>query len=388
MRVLHTGDLHVTEGPRLNDQEAVLDAIVESATTTSIDLALICGDLAGTAVPHVASVRERAVLAEFFQRLGGLAPVVIVRGNHDDVEDVALYARLRCRHPIIVSHVPDVLRFDGEPHGAQVFTLPWVTTGSLGAAMSAAGMPAGPDMVRSEAVKLYREFIESWVAGHPREPGTVRIIAGHVAIGGARLAGGEVLLGHDVDVPAALFSRLDVDYTALGHVHYAQRVGDHGYYAGSPSPHNFGEPDAKGWNIVEVAPESDVTLLRMHSPAAQILTVNATWDTVAAAWALDTDLSEVRGKEVRVRVHIPEDIMSIVDISSLDIEMRAFGARLVQLERHVVVKERMRSPAMASATTIEAQAAAALDALTPPVDGPTRERVTLKVREVAAACGY
>jgi exonuclease SbcD len=391
MRILHTGDLHVTEGPRLGDQIAVLAAIVESARETGVALSVIGGDIAGTAVPHVATVQERAALAEFLQALGMLAPVVLVRGNHDDVEDVQLYARLRCEHPIIVSHVPDVVRFAGVGpiHAVQVFSLPWVTTGTLGEVMSARGIAVGPEMLRTEAMKRFHEFIEGWVASYPREPNTVRILAGHVAIGGARLAGGEVLLGHDVEVPAALFDRLDLDYRAFSHIHLAQRVGQRGYYAGSPSAHSFGEEgDMKGWNIVEVAPEKDVTMLRIPSPAAQMLTVNATWDTVAATWALDTDLSEIKGKEIRVRVHIPEDIMSIVDTSTLDVELRAFGARLVVVERHVEVRERLRSPAMAQAHTIEAQAQAALDALTPPVEAETRERVTEQVREVVAACGY
>src|SRR5262252_924834 len=107
MKLLHTSDLHITEGPRFADQAKVLQAIVQSAAAGQVDASLICGDLCGIPVPHTATVTERALLAGFFQALAELGPVVIVRGNHDDLDDIQLYRRLAGRYPILVSVTPD-----------------------------------------------------------------------------------------------------------------------------------------------------------------------------------------------------------------------------------------------------------------------------------------
>jgi exonuclease SbcD len=391
LRLLHTSDLHITEGPRLADQADVLTAIVRSAIAGDIVCSVITGDLAGTAVPHVATVAERAMLADFFQRLSLLGPVVIVRGNHDNVEDIALYARLRGHHPIVVATSPESYDFETKAGPIEVYALPWVTTASVSAALVAAGGTPGVEMVRGEAIRLFSEFVESWVRSSPRRPGVPRILAGHVAIGGARTAGGEVLLGYDVELPGALFARLPVDYVALGHIHLAQEVAPRVHYAGSPSPHAFDEEDPKGWWLVglgDVGPEGDMHMVRIPSPAPPVYTLDARYEN--GAWSLSHDYMQiVEGAEIRVRVSIPEALLGDVNTATLEALVRgSWAPSRIVLRRKVEVHERIRSVAMAKATTIEEQAAAAIDALVPPVDDEQRERVLARVREVGAQCGY
>jgi len=388
MKLLHTSDLHATEGPRFLDQANVFSAIVQSAIERDVAASIITGDLAGTAVPHVATVAERELLADMFQKLSMLGPVVVVRGNHDDVDDIRLYGRLRGHYPIVVATQPEHYSFDTKLGSLEVFAVPWVTTASLGDAIVAAGGVVGVEMVRTEAIKLFAEFIESWVASSPRRSGVPRILAGHIAIGGARTAGGEVLLGHDVELPATLFDRVDVDYVGLGHIHLAQKVGQVGHYAGSPSPHAFDEEDPKGWNIVTFD-GARVTVFRMPSPAAPIYTLDATWDARERWCIAEPGFVIAPGAEIRVRAVVPEGLMETADITLLEgMVTDLYAPSRVVVRRRVAVSERIRSAAMADATTIEEQAAAALDALVPPVAAEQRARVLGCVREVAAACGY
>jgi exonuclease SbcD len=401
MKLLHTSDIHVTEGPRLDDQCGVLDAIVRSAVSGDVDLSIVAGDLAGTAVPHVATVIERAVLCHFFQRLANLGPVIVPRGNHDDAGDIEVYGRLAGKFPIVVATQPEHFTVPTRSGEAEVFMLPWVTTAHVGAILGAAGMPTGVEMVRGEAIRLFAQFVRLWIDAEPRQPGVPRILAGHVAIGGARLAGGEVLLGHDIELPGAMFETLDLDYVGLGHIHLEQSVSARAYYSGSPSPHSFGEPDPKGWNLIRLGPacpggtplpEGDMTIVRVPSPAAPIVTMHATWDTVADAWILDKPLDDylagLAGAEVRVVTSVPEALVDTVDVARLERDVLAHGAGRVVVQRRLVASERVRSAAMAAATTVEEQVAATLDTFVPPVEDDQRARVLALVREVGAACGF
>jgi len=395
VRLLHCSDLHVTDGPRLADQQIVFDAIVKSAIAGDVDVSLVCGDLTGTQVPHVATTTERTVMCDFLQRLAMLGPVILPRGNHDDADDVLIYSRLAAKFPIVVAVEPEYVTVPTRAGEVDVFLLPWMTTAHVGAVLGAAGVPLGINVVRSEAMRLFAEFIEQWVAASPRRPGVPRILAGHAAVGGARLAGGEVLLGHDVEVSASLFGRLDMDYIGLGHIHLEQSVAARAFYSGSPSPHSFGEPGEHGWWLVRIGEpqtEGDMTMVRVPSPAPQVVTLNAVWDVNDERWMLDRDpddfLAGLAGAEVRVRTHVPEALVDSVDADALVQSLTAKGAGRVVIERKVVVAERVRSTAMAAATTVAEQAGATLDMFEPPVDDQQRTRVLALVAEVAAACGF
>ena len=85
MRILHTGDWHVGKGiagtPRTVEHQTVLAEIAEVAHEQAVDLILVAGDLFDTASPSPEA--ERIVYRALLD-LGGLAPVVVVPGNHDN----------------------------------------------------------------------------------------------------------------------------------------------------------------------------------------------------------------------------------------------------------------------------------------------------------------
>ena len=391
MKLLHMSDPHITEGPRFADQAAVLQAIVQSAAAGQVDASLVVGDLAGIPVPHVATVAERALLASFFQALAAFGPVVIVRGNHDDPDDIQLYRRLSGPYPIVVSTTPDVFHFEKLRNGLEgldVFTLPWLTTASVGHALVSAGAPVGLELVRAEAITMFQAFVREWIASVPRQSDP-RVLAAHIAIGGAKLAGGEVLLGHDVELPAALLASLDVDYVALGHVHLQQEVAPRVHYCGSPSAHSFGEPDAKGWWLVRIDEARELHMARVPSPAPRVVTIEATWNIEADAWEIRNDNVTIEpGAEIRVKAHIPETLVGTVDMAGLERLVGAWDPSRIVIDRKVVVTERVRSAAMARAQSIHEQAVLTLDTLEPPVDAATAARVLACVDDVVAACGF
>jgi DNA repair exonuclease SbcCD nuclease subunit len=71
--------VHVDERGRLGDVVEVLRAFVDGITEEVVDLVLVAGDC----FERRSTPAERAVLADFLQAAADVAPVVVVKGNHD-----------------------------------------------------------------------------------------------------------------------------------------------------------------------------------------------------------------------------------------------------------------------------------------------------------------
>ncbi|UWS69830.1 exonuclease subunit SbcD [Streptomyces noursei] len=83
-RILHTSDWHLGRqlGRHRRDTEvdAVLDEIIDIADDFAPDLIVHSGDLFDTSRPGLDDLRRAA---QALRRLGAIAPVVVVAGNHD-----------------------------------------------------------------------------------------------------------------------------------------------------------------------------------------------------------------------------------------------------------------------------------------------------------------
>jgi len=93
MRVAHVSDLHITSGPRLDDQRACLDAILADAARAEPDLWLVTGDLWGTTVP----LPPLEIPMFVFVRIGGTdekpetRPVLVVKSWGPDCVNAQLF---------------------------------------------------------------------------------------------------------------------------------------------------------------------------------------------------------------------------------------------------------------------------------------------------------
>ncbi len=84
MKILHTSDWHVGRTirgrSRAEEHRAVLDEIAGLAATEAVDLVLVAGDLFDLVAP---SAESEEIVFRALLDLAGIAPVVIVAGNHD-----------------------------------------------------------------------------------------------------------------------------------------------------------------------------------------------------------------------------------------------------------------------------------------------------------------
>lgn len=383
MRILHTGDLHLSEGARFEDTLGCLTAMVDDAIAQGVTHSIVGGDMSGVSVPHVMGAAERNALGPLLQRLADRGPVIIEYGNHDSAGDLDEFALLEARHQIRVISEPSTFIAGG----VKFFVLPypWKRSYSFNPASSIEGQNAAVE-------QDLRAIFESWRAdaAAARGQGIPTVFAGHVTIGGCLIAGGEVMpTGQEIEVSVTDLQALGVDYCAGSHIHLAQEMAPGIWYAGSPSRSSFGEEDEKGYLIVDVESGRPPIVSRRLTPARRFVTVSATWDAATGDFTYDKSIARVPNAEVRLRIEIPEEAAATCPLDRLLARLKELGAVAVKLEPRILPSTRVRSEAITQAvTTIERLRAywATLNGSEPPADQQERcvEKLVALESEIAA----
>lgn len=257
MRIIHTADWHLGQTfysfERVNEHTIFLDWMRNILKERKTDLLLIAGDVFDSPNP---SAEAQRMLYGFLTRITTDNPslkVIITAGNHDSA------ARLEAPNPLLQSfntHVSGVVHYkDGEidyermiiPVSNDICCLavPYLRHNDLPDA----------DSYSEGVAKLYtnlydiakKQFPTIIAMGHLQASGaevTVDDTTEHAIIGG-------------MDGIDTKFVNTGFAYTALGHLHKAQRVGgrENVRYSGSPLPMSFAERDNKQ-SITEVVLEN------------------------------------------------------------------------------------------------------------------------------------
>ncbi|WP_405835119.1 exonuclease SbcCD subunit D [Streptomyces sp. NBC_01518] len=272
-RVFHTSDWHLGRqiGRHRRDSEvdAVLDEIIAIAEDYAPDLIVHSGDLFDSPRPSLEDMRRAA---QALRRLGAIAPVVVVAGNHDTIHVLAFLeyvlndmgvregdqARVRFATDarpdgLLLAEYPTrngelTLRIGALPYlhpnrFTYDFTDPALTTATYA------------ERMRTVQADVYRRL----TAG--RGPRDVLVYAAHLFIEGALPSYSERRISLNTEYAAAAADLPDVAYGALGHIHKPQPVGRSGfpaYYAGSPLQMDFGETgDTKSVVLAEIGPDTN-----------------------------------------------------------------------------------------------------------------------------------
>lgn len=235
MRLLHTSDWHLGRTLHRADlgpaQDAFLDALVETVRAERVDAVLVAGDVYDRAVPSVEAVQRYDEALVRLRSAG--ARVVVTSGNHDSASRLGVGARLvdaagvhvRTRPQDVA--VPVVL---SDEHGdVAVYGIPYLEPEAVRDVLPGVGH-AG---VLGEAMARIRADL----AGRSARS----VVLAHAWVTGGEASDSErdIRVGGVGDVSASLFD--GVDYTALGHLHGAQKLRDGLRYSGSPLAYSFSE---------------------------------------------------------------------------------------------------------------------------------------------------
>lgn len=362
MIVLAIGDTHLRAGERRQPVRLrALDQILAHATAQH-DAGRLAAILWPGDLFHAEStIADRNLLAVYVQAFANLAPLVIVRGNHDKPGDLDIFSRLRTAHQVHVVTTPCVHVIGARAKVLAVACLPHPETSAL----VAANLPPaemGPAVGRAfDALFLQmgQELSQQIAIGVPT------IFAGHVTISGAELSVGQPLIGHDLAIDATHLARLPQQTVrVLNHIHKPQEI--HGaHYTGSIAAVDFGEVERKRFlELVHVDGQWRVTSIPLDVPAMYHVDGHVVGD--AFDWRVtkgpDGPVSDApaswAGTEVRVRYRFAAADAGRLDLVKAQIFAEFAEAAHVELEPVAIAERAVRAPEVVQALTLADKVAA------------------------------
>ena len=312
IRILHTADWHLGQTffgyDRTQEHEHFLDWLAGVLTKNKIDVLIVAGDVFDVSNPSAASQR---MFYRFIHRVTTENPrlqLVVVAGNHDSA------ARLESPLPLLQEMRTEIKGIVRKQNGkidyehllvelknaageveALCLAVPFLRQGDY-QVVETEGNPY------AEGVKeLYARLLK--YALKKRTDGQALVAVGHLLATGSEIAeknhSERIIIGGLESVSPESFPE-QIVYTALGHIHKAQRVSgrENIRYAGSPLPMSFAEKHYHH-GVVKVTLDEGwaVEIEKLeYTPLVRLLSIPAT-----EAAAPDEVLDELRGLE------LPED---------------------------------------------------------------------------------
>ena len=312
IRILHTADWHLGQTffgyDRTQEHEHFLDWLAGVLTKNKIDVLIVAGDVFDVSNPSAASQR---MFYRFIHRVTTENPrlqLVVVAGNHDSA------ARLESPLPLLQEMRTEIKGIVHKQNGkidyehllvelknaageveALCLAVPFLRQGDY-PVVETEGNPY------AEGVKeLYARLLK--YALKKRTDGQALVAVGHLLATGSEIAEKDhserIIIGGLESVSPESFPE-QIVYTALGHIHKAQRVSgrENIRYAGSPLPMSFAEQHYHH-GVVKVTLDEGwaVEIEKLeYTPLVRLLSIPAT-----EAAAPDEVLDELRGLE------LPED---------------------------------------------------------------------------------
>ncbi len=274
MKLLHTADWHLGQTffdyDRKAERLAFLDWLKKQVREHGVDVLLVAGDVFDSPNP---SAESQKMYYHFLREVTTENPdlqIIIIAGNHDSA------ARLEAPNPLleamnitvrgVVKRTPDgeidykhlIVPLD---KGGHCLAIPYLRQGDYPeSATYAEGVQA-----------MYKMLLDKI------EDRSKPVIAmGHLQATGSEISENDraertIIGGLECISPEAFDD--GIAYTALGHLHRAQRVSgwENVRYAGSPLPMSFAEKNNKqGATLVTITDKTEVERLEFDSPVKLI----------------------------------------------------------------------------------------------------------------------
>lgn len=380
-------DSHFDHASRFEECVRLHDWIASDLERRHPDLICHAGDV----FERKSTPEERLAVARWLRRLADIAPVLIVRGNHDVLGDLPIFARLRGRHPVHVEEAASVHVING----IAVAALAWPRKSEILARLPATSVEAS-EQTAAEALRAVLRGLGDELEQHEGP----RLLLAHAMVRASRTSTGQPLCGCDFELGLEDLALARADAYLLGHIHLGQdwlvqyqhadslacdggtnADGAPVIYPGSPRRTAYGETELKGYVHLGIDPDQcgcplafkrgacgscenrgRVTWDRAYTPATPMLLFTDEWgqvfdDEPTIGWRVGDGPvrdEDVAGAEIRFRYKVASDQRDAARAAAAELkaEWLALGAADIKVEEEVIAVNRARLPEVARMRTL------------------------------------
>jgi predicted ATPase len=391
--VANLADIHIDAGP--GGRLAEVDRVIHDAATDMERRGVAAINVAGDLFEHQrSSAVERNVAARCLTTLAEVAPVLLLRGNHDGLGELALFRRLRTKHPVTVEEGYGFHVVGGVGIGAGA----WPCKAAL-LAQAGTNQRAGEQALRAAFQDEMRGM-----AGRLAAHDGPTMLAAHAMVRGSRVAVGQPLVGCELEVTMEDIRLAGAPVTVLGHIHLPQSwpdaeddsgeqrvfgdAEDDGdvLYTGSPVPSDFGDLGRKSYLLigfdVVAGRWRPMFWRRVPTTATPLHLAIARWD--GGALSLDGDMEAHVGADVKLRYSFPAADSRQVGpaAAALRAQVLGAGAHRVLLDPRKIATAEVRASQVAEARTVVDKLRAFWDLHGAP---PAPDRIVARLEELHLA---
>ena len=235
MILAHISDLHLGKSLHsfslIDDQDYILEEIAGILVEKKVDVLIIAGDVYDKNVAPEAGLK---VLRKFLNRLvAAKIKVLIISGNHDSAERLTFGAEFMTDKGIYFSklydgHIEPVVLND-ESGPVNFYLLPFVKPSTV------------QHYFEDEKIESWSDAVACAVEHMQADYSQRNVIVAHQNIMKAEHCDSEeTIIGGQDAVSDEIFK--DFDYTALGHIHRQQKIGNHNVmFCGTPLKYSVQE---------------------------------------------------------------------------------------------------------------------------------------------------
>ena len=260
MKILHTSDWHLgvkTNGiDRLSEQKKVMEEILSIVNFENIDCVIIAGDIFNSSNP---SADAEELFFDTIEKLSsnGDRFIFVLAGNHDDPTRIEAGLPLASKHNIALVGNLSRLKENSFNSEAMVKVVEtgkgYIKIQKNDEIVTISYLPYPSESRISEKVDedlSYPEKVQYWasIGSNAFTDESFNIFVSHLFMVGSKTTDGEVKVGDILAVPKNYLPK--ADYTALGHIHTPQSLGNNVYYSGAVTALSVGQKGL-GVNIIE-----------------------------------------------------------------------------------------------------------------------------------------